>query len=678
MSGNQMNKAQKSKKMEQNKQKLANKNIVPENKMSENDVRNNKNKKENKNSSQIRHIDTSDVKANYHLIPLFIILCILPLIVRLNIYETNLSQFAWFSSEDKAVDFFLINKQIIFIIVAAYMALVIAYKAYSERRAMKFAPIFIPLAVYALLSLFSAIFSDYISFSFRGSFELFESIFVLLGYALVVYFAFLCVKAESDFKRIYIFILVITIVLGLIGVLQYSGMDLYNSDIGYNLVVPKNLQDGYKLDLVFGDKYVFMTLYNPNYVGVYTAFMIPIVFIMLFFQKNILLVISSIVSVVLMAISLRGSQSMAGLIGLLIAVFFILIFMWRNLIKRFYITIPVSALLILGLIFLNNYTDHRYENELKRALQVSKTEQSLTYMETKDDHIALTYKGYDMQLKMNKQSESLFTVLDKDYNPLEVDYDPSIALYRINNENYADIYIGLDNQYTGAFYLQIEGRKWRFTNVTEDGTYYYVNAFNKLDKLITAPSAMFTGFEGYASGRGYIWSRTIPMLKDYIFLGSGPDTYTMAFPQQDYMNLQLNGLGGSMLLTKPHSLYLQMAVQTGLLSLIAFLVFYLMYFVSSFRLYIRGRFTSYYAKFGVAIFIGTISYMATGVSNDSTLNTAPTFWVLMGVGIALNYKAKPLILDEVKEIKAQKAAARATKKEALSGVSEGSKSDADA
>lgn len=667
MSGSQMNKELKNKNIKRQRQHLSNKNTVTEKNINKNVARDSKSK------NQKKQVSTYEIKRNYHLIPLFIILCILPLIVKLNIYETNLSQFAWFSAEDKAVDFFLHYKQIIFITVAVYMAFVIAYKTYSERKAMKFAPIFIPLSVYALLSLLSAIFSDYISFSFRGSFELFESVIVLLGYALVVYFAFSCLKAESDFKRIFIFILLITIVLGLIGVLQYSGIDLYNTDIGYNLVVPKNLQDGYKLDLVFGEKYVFMTLYNPNYVGVYTAFMIPIVFVMLFFQRNIVLLISSIVSVVFMAISLRGSQSMAGLIGLLVATFFILLLMWRNLAKRFYITIPISILLILGLIFLNNYTDHRYENELKRALKDTKTEQSLTYMETKDDHIALTYKGNSMQLKLNKQSESLFTVLDKDNNSVDVIYDPAIALYRIGNEDYADIFIGLDNQYAGAFYLQIEGRKWRFTNLTEDGTYYYINVFNKLDKMITAPSAIYTGHERFASGRGYIWSRTIPLLNDYIFLGSGPDTYTMAFPQQDYMNLQLNGLGGSMLLTKPHSLYLQMAVQTGLLSLIAFIVFYLMYFVSSIRLYIRGRFTSYYAKVGVAIFVGTISYMITAVANDSNLNTAPTFWVLIGVGIAANYKAKPLILDELVQIKAQKATARAAKREASLSVSVGSK-----
>ena len=41
---------------------------------------------------------------------------------------------------------------------------------------------------------------------------------------------------------------------------------------------------------------------------------------------------------------------------------------------------------------------------------------------------------------------------------------------------------------------------------------------------------------------------------------------------------------------------------------------------------------------GVSIFIGTIAYLITGISNDSTITVAPIYWVLIGIGIALNYR----------------------------------------
>jgi hypothetical protein len=187
--------------------------------------------------------------------------------------------------------------------------------------------------------------------------------------------------------------------------------------------------------------------------------------------------------------------------------------------------------------------------------------------------------------------------------------------------------------------INIDGIDWIFTNQLGDGTYYYINQNGKPDKIITAKSSIFTGYETYASKRGYIWSRTIPLLIDHLVLGSGADTYAIEFPQQDYVYLRNVGFA-DMVLTKPHSMYLQMGIQTGVLSLLCFLIFYGIYFISSIRLYISGKYESYFAKAGIAIFIGTIGYMIVGISNDSSIAVAPIFWALIGIGIACNYHVK--------------------------------------
>ena len=192
-----------------------------------------------------------------------------------------------------------------------------------------------------------------------------------------------------------------------------------------------------------------------------------------------------------------------------------------------------------------------------------------------------------------------------------------------------------------------------FSNQVGDGTYHILNRFLKWDKLYQQPENILNGYEEIASGRGYLWSRTLPLLKKYMFLGSGPDTYTMAFPQNDYLGFYNHGYE-ALFITKPHSLYLQIAVQTGVLSLIAFLLFYGYYFITSLRLYLKGRFSSYYAQVGVAIMIGTFAYMIAGLTNDSSITTAPVFWCLMGLGLVVNEKAKPLIMEEDARIKEEK------------------------
>ena len=40
--------------------------------------------------------------------------------------------------------------------------------------------------------------------------------------------------------------------------------------------------------------------------------------------------------------------------------------------------------------------------------------------------------------------------------------------------------------------------------------------------------------ERLGSGRGYIWSRSIPLIKQAGFMGLGADTYPEYFPQNDF------------------------------------------------------------------------------------------------------------------------------------------------
>ena len=103
----------------------------------------------------------------------------------------------------------------------------------------------------------------------------------------------------------------------------------------------------------------------------------------------------------------------------------------------------------------------------------------------------------------------------------------------------------------------------------------------------------FEGKEKIGSSRGYIWSRSIPLLKNTKILGHGPDTFAIYFPQNDvsgkyyaYGEMWHN-------VDKPHSLYLQVGINTGIISLIAILVLFIMYFISSIRVYISNEYKDF-------------------------------------------------------------------------------------
>jgi len=331
-------------------------------------------------------------------------------------------------------------------------------------------------------------------------------------------------------------------------------------------------------------------------------------------------------------------------------------------IKRYYISIPIIIIILSSILYFFASSNNNFIQKLKNNLTNSKTNFTIEAMYTTDDYVSFIYKGNEIRIKCTIDNNGILVLssYDKNNNELEMDYDQVKSKYIIKDDRFDGIVIGWEMERPGAFYVSLANYKFSFTNLTGDNSYYIINAYGKLDKAINPPSAVFTNYEKLASGRGYIWSRTIPLLKKNLIWGSGPDTFVIAFPQQDYLGAYRNGYVNQ-IITKPHNLYLQIGVQTGVLSLIAFLVFYLMYFIDSVKLYIRGIFNSYYAKIGIAVFVSTISYMFAGLTNDSSICTAPVFWCLLGIGIAANMKAKPIILEELAIRKAAKAVDTADK-----------------
>ena len=158
-------------------------------------------------------------------------------------------------------------------------------------------------------------------------------------------------------------------------------------------------------------------------------------------------------------------------------------------------------------------------------------------------------------------------------------------------------------------------------------------------------NAEYIGFEGkekIGSSRGYIWSRTLPLLKNCLVTGYGADTFTYIFPQNDYLakyysyTFEDHNEGFYITVDKPHNLYLQIFYGNGLIALIAFLGIVVFYLVDCFRLYAFRR--EYRAEqiMGAAVMLGMVGYLAAGMFNDSVVHVAPVFWVLLGVGAALN------------------------------------------
>ena len=172
----------------------------------------------------------------------------------------------------------------------------------------------------------------------------------------------------------------------------------------------------------------------------------------------------------------------------------------------------------------------------------------------------------------------------------------------------------------------------------DDNTIHMINGNSKEDIELDNPETIgFVGKEKLASSRGYIWSRTLPMLKDCLLLGKGPDTFVFNFPQNDLIGKLYAYDSATEIVDKPHDLYLQIATSNGLIALLAFLGIIIIYIVDSIKLYaLKTKFTESEIV-GISTFLGVIGYLFAGIFNDSLISVAPVFWIVFGVGIAINY-----------------------------------------
>lgn len=579
-----------------------------------------------------------EIKSNYYILPLIIISSIIPLIMRLHVYKPNLKQFIWFWDMDTYSDFFLYYKQFSLICITFIMLITTIYLYIKKKLKFNLYAPLVPIFIYIILCLLSTILSKYSTYGFRGTYEQFESVFALVSYVIIVFYAYSFIKSENDLQYFFKYFLVGVLVLGLVGLTQFLGHDILMTDFGKKLYIPSkywNSLDTFTLS--FPLKTTYLTMYNPNYAGVYTALIIPILIVFLLTCKNIKSAILYSLGLVVMLLSLYGTGSQAGELSILLCTFIIFLFFRNYSYKHKKAILSVLGVIIIFLISISVLRFDSLKATITNVLSIKSTHYALTDIKT-NDNLTLTYNRNNLVIKSYLDSGSIYTELN-DQNNTAVSYnmDSTTGKITINDERFKTITITpVKYQEVLCLDVNIDNKDWYFSNQLGDNTFYYLTPMNRFDKIIKAKSAIFTGYENIVSGRGYIWSRTLPLLKNSIFLGSGADSFVFVFPHQDYLYNYLAGFEGA-LLTKPHSMYLQIGVQTGLLSLIAFLTFYAIYSINCFRLFWRSKFTRYYEKVGLAIFVGTISYMITGLTNDSSITVAPVFWVLIGIGTAINH-----------------------------------------
>lgn len=569
----------------------------------------------------------------YYPLPLALVVFLVPLIVYLKPVKLDgIGAMYW--GADVQPDFFCYYKMVWLLLLVITGWILFIYVSYKQQLNIKKSKLYIPLGVYAVLVILSTILADYHDIALYGFPDRWEGMWVLLAYLSLAFLAINLINNEKHIRLVVGSLLCSAIVIGAIGLGQYLGHDFFNSPLGKSLILPasyEHFKD--QMSIYFGAGTVYATLYNPNHVGSYMAmlFCFSSVLIMAIKKWQYRVLITAI-SLLMFAV-LLGSNSRSSLIAAVLAILVFIVIAVKNRKLSWRTVLMLGGGIFIVLLVLNLLSNGAVVNRVVSIFSVKEPILVSDQVPGGIDNIIMTDK--EVEFVTSQGNMSLYFAggqlsFKEDGKPIEFRVDDKGNIIFINNKIEGFSFILQENR------VKMMKGPYNLTFVLTPNGIYHVNDRGQQVVLKEAEKWGFSGNESFASGRGYIWSRSIPMLKETILVGHGPDSFEIYFPQDDYLGKIKAHMSFNQRIEKPHNQYLQMGINTGIISLLAFIALLIMYFGSSMKLYWNKPAGNTYVTVGLACFIALLAYAGAAVFNDSTVSVAPVFWVLLGLGISCN------------------------------------------
>ena len=354
----------------------------------------------------------------------------------------------------------------------------------------------------------------------------------------------------------------------------------------------------------------------------------------------------ALISTVCQLIMLYGSQSLTGLIGVAGAVIAALIFLFPYVKKHLLVSVGAVVVCIAAVVcvlvakpgILNRFTGSEGE----------KTTNTISSIQTKKNSFEIVTGSGKTVVGEFTSTDSIgsFSLKDKKGKTLETATNNNVVT--IAEKGYEKIKfsasaVEVDKTTIPCLEIGADGKTWDL--VKKDNKLLYYNPQGRLDKLRKVDSIGFENNYDFATRRGYIWSRTFPMLKSTALIGVGADNFVYEFPNNDYVG-KVNSEFNAQLITKPHNMYLQIWTQDGMFACLALIALYVMLVIATWKNCMNAEKKTWLHKTAMAIFCGASGYMVVGLANDSSVCVAPLFWILMGLGFAVNHMIKCSKVEE--------------------------------
>ena len=570
--------------------------------------------------------------------------------------DENASQY-FQNSEGLSADFFLYYKAVLIIILGVLIACFIIGENLFPDNIIKGTPIrsksnramIIAACVIMLMTVLSGVFSRYHATVRRGSPSEYESIYVLVGYMLLFLggMNYFCYEDVCRLlKCVMLGSAIITISLTCV---EAFYKPLF--EIGWirDIIIPK-IYRGLVSDLKvsgFSDM-VGLTFYNPNYYGGYCILLFPFMWNgFLTEDKKIWQTVYGVVSAGIMfcVVKSQATASFYVMIVELILTLVIHIRSVKHIWKRFivYFITVMTAFFMLNAITNGKILKSGKEIAANKTIdEVNKNNSKFQLTDIKFEDNKLRIIGNDRELCLIVNEGILQFTDGHGYELTVISVDDAIcfendgySMITITMNSYSQLVIDLGYDDTIEFYIL-------------DDTFYGVGQNGSKVSEVSRNNRWGQKWYPLFTGRGYAWVNTIPLLKNTIFLGHGAGTFAYYFKQNDYVGL-LNTHGSiKFVIDKPHSMYLQMAMEEGCIALIAMLVLFFMVicnYIKNYKCIESGYADSKVHNLAFIAGSGFVSgtgFMIYSLVNDSMVTVNPVFWIMLGICVSSVYGLKTI------------------------------------
>ena len=565
------------------------------------------------------------------LLPLLFFTTVYLFCIRAKVVDTSYYGTFWYASEQLTGDLYGYFRMQLFVGITILFSIYMLFCILTGGMKLQKHKVYIPMAIYAVLVIVSYAFAEYKNIAFLGANSRYEGTLTLLCYMLILFYTMHAIRSEGNVKCILKGFGVASFLLGIWGICQVMGVRL--SDLPTWLYVPADLRDAADISLSMDTNAVNWFFTNQNYTSFFMVFPICLFGMACIAEENGKKKLLYAVLTGLMLFCLWQAASLGGMVGLAVAVVAALLIAGKNIVKwrkslgLLFLAGVISVGASLPVIMREVKSGTNVEASVKadaESLRFAK----IDHIITDGADIVFSFEGEEVRVATEKGEVTAVT----DTNGKTIPADNDL----LRTSGYID-------EETGYHVVAVEtaNKEWLF--IVEGEETYYVTQTGKGIKLDKIESMGFENSQGFATNRGYIWSRTLPLLKDTLLFGKGADTYALYFPQDDYVgryNIGYYREGTDIIVDKPHNMYLGTAVHTGVISMIALLVVYAIYLIESIKIYRKHTYEGFMDHIGMGIFIAIAGYLVAGLVNDSTVQMMPMVYIFLGMGFAINRMLK--------------------------------------